>query len=64
MAGSYSKEERMKSVDRDFDQKGLVRIFWPLAYFLVAFGYLDVFARLWGKFISMGGRFLLSSMSS
>jgi hypothetical protein len=49
IAGSYSLEERMKSVDLDFDRNGFARYIWGLSYAFVAWGAFVVFGRFWNE---------------
>jgi hypothetical protein len=44
-----STEERMKSVDRDFDPYGIARHVWTVSYVFMAFGVLAAFGRFWDE---------------
>jgi hypothetical protein len=39
-------EERMKSVDRDFDRSGIVKLIWVCAYAIAALGALCVLGKI------------------
>jgi hypothetical protein len=47
IAGSYSSEERMKSVDRDFVRHGSGLTIWHLAYFFMAGGAIGMLVKIW-----------------
>jgi hypothetical protein len=46
---NQSLEKPIKSVDRDFAEKGFARYFWGLSYTLAVLGAFALFARFWDE---------------
>jgi hypothetical protein len=51
---SYSTEERMKSVDRDFVGNGYVGTNWIYGYSFLALGLICMFVKIWKGFLLHG----------